>query len=262
MDRQSGQSEGLLSWVDLSRKDQARWIVSYLFRVQSQTKLAMYLVGQEDAAEIRYRQAISNGPGTLESVIQAKIIDDESHRLIESDVPSLKLIERMRLAWQQKKYREKSERQVSFQLPKGVADKVGKIARDKGQSRTYTLEQMVSDGVDAFEAGSVRSARRVAKLRHQLEKAHLDAQAAEVTLIQWSETLLRALAEEVVNRFHSDALDGERDEDAIVSFERMIERKVAELAPPAPLLRREGARMRPVKDYFIECFQKSLKNRW
>lgn len=259
MERQGELFGTLLSWVSLSQKDQAHWIVSYLLRTQSNSALAQYLKGEGVSAEGYYRHAVIGGQGALESVVQARILDSKSRDLIQRDWQSEKFIGRMRGAWYQKRYREKSVKQVSFQLSQDVADKVDRIARDRGQSRTHTLEQMVLDGVDAFDVGSKRFARRAEKLQLELEKEQRNARATERTFNQWSENLLKALAEETVTRFCCYDWGDKSDEDLIASFERMIEIRVAELAPEEVLLRGRGGRKKPVKDYFIECLYKSLK---
>lgn len=259
MEYQGEQAGALLSWVGVSQKGQARWMVSYLSRTQSKSALAQYLKGGDVSAEDNYRQAVISVEGSLESVVQERILDSKSRDLIQRDRQSEKFIERMRGAWYQKRYREKSVKQVSFQLSQDVADKVDRIARDRGQSRTHTLEQMVLDGVDAFDVGSKRFARRAEKLQLALEKEQRNARAIESTFNQWSENLLKALAEETVTRFRCYDWGDKSDEDLIASFEKMIEVRVAELAPAAVLLRGQGGRRKPVKDYFIDCLYKSLK---
>lgn len=259
MGHQGGPSDALLSWVDLSRQGQARWMVSYLLRSQSKSALAQYLKGDEVSTEGRYRRAVFGDPGPLEAVVPARILDAQSRKLIQLDRQSEKFIERMRGAWHQKKYREKSAKQVSFQLSKDVADKVDRIARDRRQSRTHTLEQMVIHEVDAFGAGSVRSARQAEKLKLELEKEQENARATECKFNQWSESLLKALAEEMVTRFCCYDWGDKSDEDLIALFEKMIGTRLAELAPIEAFLEEQEDRKKPVKDYFIECLRKSLK---
>jgi len=245
-------SKLLRSWVDRSKPSQGQWIVEYLSKKNDKSPLADYLMGRESLVEAQYSSAVSGTKQALEQMVLDKIMDDHSSYLIQNDLSSQKLMRSMRGAWQQKKYRENNGKQVNIMLPNSLVSEVDKVARDRDQSMAYTLEQMVAEAADTFQAGSRRLAKRVAALEKRLEDAKDNSLAIESTLGQWVDVLLKAVARETVARCEYEAIgdDGEKPDDDL--FNHLLEMKIADLEAEVPALRPRRSQFKRVKDYFSE----------
>lgn len=242
----------LRSWIDASKKEQAEWIVNYLSKKNDGSALADYLMGRDSLVEAQYRGAVSSNGNPLERVILGKMMDDRSSSLIENDGGSRELMRSMRGAWQQKKYREQNGKQVCIMLPDELISEVDKVARDSGQSRTYTLEQMIGEAADNFQRGSRRLGKRIVSLQKRLDKEKRDSLAIANTLGQRVDALSKALAQEVMARCECEAMGVDGEEAADDRFKDLLEERVAELEAQAPTLGIRRSRFRPVRDYFAE----------
>lgn len=252
MGRTKERSKLLRSWIDKSKSGQAEWIVGYLSKKNDESALAKYLMEERTSVEAQYSDAVSGNGNALAWVVLGKILDDHSSSLIESDEGSRELMRSMRGAWQQKKYREQNGKQVSIMLPYELISEVDKVARDSGQSRTYTLEQMIGEAAYNFQRGSRRLGKRVVSLQKQLDQEKKNSQAIANTLGQWVDALSKALAQEVMARCECETMGVDGEEAADDRFKDLLEERVAELEAQVPALRIRRSRFRRVGDYFAE----------
>lgn len=106
----NGQGDALVSWIEPDVDEQIRWISSYLYKKGRSDLLNEHPAYPADGE--RLLAAIRN--------------------VVANDNLSRDLIRSMRGAWHQRKYRERSGKQVSFQLPEDVIRGLDKISKDGG----------------------------------------------------------------------------------------------------------------------------------
>ena len=166
MSSQYARPDSLFSWVDLSSSEQPLWIASYLSRTTEKSLLYNYLTqnlaglsGEDVSHEIRER-----------------IVSTTARDFVSTDLHSRELMRRMRGAWYQKKYRKRTGKQVSFQLPESTASELNRIAKKRELSRTQALEQIINEasGNIRHESEQLRKAEKsfesqVKKLQREKE---------------------------------------------------------------------------------------------
>lgn len=165
--------EPLLSWIDPQSHEQISWIHSYIHKKNMPTGTT----GNEDPDRIIY--FLKNN------------IRDATWR---------ELIRGMRNAWNQKRYRERSGKQVSFQLPNAIINHLDSIAKDRNQSRTQTLRQLINNAAKQKKIESKKQAKRIERLENNLKKLQKEKQDAENVRNKIIKKLSESLVEEVMHK--------------------------------------------------------------
>jgi len=260
MGRKKEGSKLLRAWVDKSQKSQAQWILDYLSKRNDQSALAGYLMERSSQVEAQYSDAVFGGGGTFESVILGKIMDDHSSGLIQSDPVSRELMRSMRGAWQQKQYRQNNGKQITLQLPNELVLEVDRIARDHGQSRAYTLEQIIGGAANVFQSGSLRSERKIVRLEERLKKEVANEKAARAAFSQWIELLQGSLVQEVLTCCDYEAFPPCGDEVDAALFGRLLEGKINHLEELMPDIDSRMLKVRSIKKCFANDCRDSGKS--
>lgn len=256
MVRKKEGSKLLRAWVDKSQKGQAQWILDYLSKRNDQSALARYLMARSSQAEAQFSDAVFGGGRTFESVILEKIMDDHSSELVQSDPVSRELMRSMRGAWQQKQYRENTGKQITLQLPKELVLEADRIARDHGESRAHTLEQMIGDAANIYQSGSLRSERKVLRLEEKLKKEVANGKAGMAAFRRRVEFLQGLLVQEVLTCCDYEAFPPCGDEIDAALFDRVLEGKINHLEELMPDIDSRMLNVRSIK----ECFANGCRD--
>jgi metal-responsive CopG/Arc/MetJ family transcriptional regulator len=182
----NGQGDALVSWIEPDVEEQIRWISSYLYKKGRSDLLNEHPAYPADGE--RLLAAIRN--------------------VVANDNLSRDLIRSMRGAWHQRKYRERSGKQVSFQLPEDVIRGLDKISKDGGKSRTQAIRQIIRNANKRNKYEKSRSRGKVLKLENNLKKLKekkLDAEAVRNGIIS---ILSKRMVQEVMARCDCEAVCG------------------------------------------------------
>jgi len=165
--------ESLLKWINPKDNEQAEWIQTYLKRK----------VGPALLTELTH---LAHAPEGFKVPFRGNLVDANFRELIKQ----------MRGAWNQRQYRKKTGKQVSFQLPTALAKELAKIARARSRSRTQTLCQVIREAAEQSQIDN----KKIRKLKEHLKNLEKSKIAAIAAREQVFRTLLEMLAEEVTLR--------------------------------------------------------------
>lgn len=165
----------LLSWIDPDSSDQATWIHDYLSKASNRGLL------------VGYQAYVTGGMMLRTGIIDALRVDLK-------DANCREVIRSMRAAWHQKKYRERSGKQISFQLPDRLAAELDRVAKDRNKSTAETLRQIISDAARKNQRERHRSREKIKRLQENLKK--LSEQKLKTEGIR--NKIINALAEKLV----------------------------------------------------------------
>jgi len=175
----------LLFWIDPYSQEQISWIASYI----SKKNLSAALFGDSFHAS----------PFNI-----INFLYNNQH-----DARYRELTKEMRNAWNQKKYRERNGKQVSFQLPNNVAKSLEKIAKRNNQSKTQAL-------CDIIKNTEKQRQHENKKHKEQIEKLQNEKYNVETRRNRAIDTLSKFLVEEIVNRCKHESTTGAPQEKELV----------------------------------------------
>lgn len=188
----------LLSWIDPYSQEQISWIASYI----SKKNLSAALFGDSFHAS----------PFNI-----INFLYNNQH-----DARYRELTKEMRNAWNQKKYRERNGKQVSFQLPNNVAKSLEKIAKRNNQSKTQALCDIINNTEKQRQHENKKHTKRIKKL--QDEKDNIETHRNRVI-----GTLSKFLVEEIVNRCKYESTMGPAQEKLVLNRIEEIENSTLEI---------------------------------
>lgn len=171
------QSEPLLKWISSTNHQQLDWINNYLGnRLNSESlSTGLWRLGDYDQVQTTLHGLLGTPQGR-------------------------ELIQKMRAAWYQRQYRAKLGKQVSFQIPNHVAVELATIAKDRNQSKTQTLRQIIHDAATQHKERKSKLLRANRKLKDNLERLSSEKQMSESVRNEIIDTLLQELAKEIESR--------------------------------------------------------------
>lgn len=198
--------KSLLSWINPKSSSQANWITQYLYRKD----LTYFISGYNptiDPPEV-LRNKLSSHPGNAEC---------------------RETLALMRRAWYQKEYREKNEKLINFQVPKRIADDLGKIAEDRRTTRTQALRQIVREVATKSKNEKSQTLKANKKLKENLKKLHETKQDSESVRNQIINDLLNMLTKEIIlNCRHISSSDSIKENELNETAEDLFNKKLIE----------------------------------
>ena len=182
----------LTNWIDPADIEQQRWISAYTAQQGLSNMLA---------------QATNTPTGYLSlNEGLGRLTHDPAHR---------EVIRKMRHAWRQKQYREKNGKQLSFQLPQTVVDKLAKLAKERDQSQVQTMRQVISDAAKEQERATRQVSKEKAANKETLQKIKTHYQQKEEVHRRIIDNLLEVLADNIDQCCQFVALAGELDDEPL-----------------------------------------------
>lgn len=182
----------LTTWIDAYDLSQQRWIEQYVVR-----KGFKDFLSQATGKPAGY----STSKNDLENLI--------------SDARVRELLTKMRHAWRQKQYREKNGKQLSFQLPQAVVDKLADLAKERDQSQVQTLRQVISDAAKEQERATRKVSKEKAAKKKALQQIKTHYQQKEEVHRRIIDNLLEALADNIDQCCRFVARAGELDNEPL-----------------------------------------------
>jgi len=225
------QHESLLSWINPDSLDQASWISSYLSKKGERSLLGEFSI-------------LVHQPNELIQSLKKTLHDAYCREVIRG----------MRGAWHQKKYRERSGKQVSFQLPERVVDALDSIAKDRNQSRTQTLRQVVYEAAKQNQRERKQSREKIRKLENNLKKLRTERVEGESVRNRIINALSEKLAKEVMLRCcYEEAVgpmeDEELEENKGSRYMELLTRAISEIDDSVPDMKLLRSGIRPLRDF-------------
>lgn len=221
----------LLSWIDPDSFEQRSWITSYCF------KKGIYNISGSQAS-------ISGDPHQLIMQFKQDLNNASTRELIRA----------MRAAWNQKKYRERNGRQVSFQLPEIALRELDQISRVRGQPKTQTLQQIIHDTVEHEKIERSRSKEKIKKLEDKLKKLEEEKLQSESMRNKIINALLKKLVEEVTQSCCYEAVMGPLDDKDLEEVQdsqhkELIKNKIDAIERSIPDMRLLRYGIKPIREF-------------
>lgn len=201
----------LTRWIDPTDEEQQPWINAY---INQQGVAAM--VAQATRTPTGYRS-------TKETFTE--LMHDPAFR---------EVIRKMRHAWRQRQYRERNGKQLSFQLPQTVVDKLAKLAKERDQSQVKTLRQVINNAAKEQERATRQVAKEKAAKKKALQQIKTNYQQTEEVQRRIIENLLEALADNIDQCCQFVAMEGERDNeplsgDDVATYRSLVDTRLGAL---------------------------------
>ncbi len=191
MERCHAEHQSLLNWMNNENQDQIDWIVAYLYKKNMQAFLGGFFT-------------LDGSNQTLIKIFKENLSNAEFRELIR----------KMRAAWHQQSYRKKKGKQVSFQLPERTVNELENIAKDRSQSRTQTLRQIIHDAANQNQRLNKQSKKKIETLQKNLKKLSGEKISAENIRNRIINALSEKLAEEIMLRgFYEEVLGPIKEEE-------------------------------------------------
>nr|WP_299244174.1 hypothetical protein [uncultured Halomonas sp.] len=225
------QYESLLSWINPQSQLQTAWIVNYLSKKGQSNLLSQFnlLIGGGEELVTLFR-------GNLD------------------DIYFRELIRSMRGAWYQKIYRESNGKQVSFQLPASIINELSKIAKDRNQSKTQTLRQVIHDAAKQNQRERIKSRDKTRKLEKNLKNLKDEKLESESLRNRIINTLSERLVEEIILRCsHEKNLNmmGYEKSEAYkgCQYQELTKKIIDEIDKSIPEMRMLKPGVKPIKSF-------------
>lgn len=195
MERYHAEHQSLLNWMNNENQDQIDWIVDYLYKKNMQAFLGVFFT-------------LDGSNQTLIKIFKENLSNAEFRELIR----------KMRAAWHQQSYRKKKGKQVSFQLPERTVNELENIAKDRSQSRTQTLRQIIHDAANQNQRLNKQSKKKIETLQKNLKKLSGEKISAENIRNRIINALSEKLAEEIMLRGFYEEVLGPIEEEELKEF--------------------------------------------
>lgn len=195
MERCHAEHQSLLNWMTNENQYQIGWIVDYLYKKNMQAFLGDFFT-------------LDGSNQTLIKIFEKELSNAEFREIIR----------KMRAAWHQQSYRKKKGKQVSFQLPERTVSELEKIAKDRSQSRTQTLRQIIHDAANQNQRLNKQSKKKIETLQKNLKALSAEKAAAEKIRNRIINTLSEKLAEEVMLRILYEEAMGPINKEELEEF--------------------------------------------
>lgn len=222
-------SEDLLKWVTPEHPEQLAWISNYLKK-------------RWDAPWLHSGNFVA--------------VKSELMRMLET-ADGREIIRKMRAAWYQRQYRTKLGKQVSFQIPNTLSDKLSSIAKDRNQSKTQTLRQIINDASTHHKERKSKLLKENKRLKEQLKKLSDEKLMSESVRNKFINSLLQELAHEIEYRLYYQETVGPLSEEEMEQckdndqYQAMLKARVAEFETKTSHIQqllRSG--IKPFKNHF------------
>lgn len=182
----------LTSWIDPTNEEQRRWISAYMAQ-----------------------QGLSNMVAQTTNTPSGYLRLNEGLGRLAHDPAYREAIRKMRHAWRQKQYREKNGKQLSFQLPQAVVDKLADLAKERDQSQVQTLRQVISHAAQEQERATRQVAKEKAAKKKAIQQIKTNYQQKEEVQRRIIDNLLEALADNIDQCCRFVAMAGELDNEPL-----------------------------------------------
>lgn len=156
-----------LSWIDPHDYKQLRWVANYL----------------EQRGHPGFQYFCGNPPN-VDGFIEAM-----ANR--ESDAAFILVVNKMRAAWRQNKYRESKGKKFSFQLSGQERKELSNLAKKSGMKNIEIIRQLISEASN--DQKNERTEVKHIKEKRNQEKAHY---------LRIIDSLMEAISEDIYQRFY------------------------------------------------------------